>query len=114
VDDGIRTRGLQGHSLANGVFRAVHRASAIRLSRRISPNLGEDLKIPRDVVSLILGHTPLGPVASRIYDRAQMLSERRDALTRWAAWIDHLSCGGVGMPVPRTARRAATKLVPRR
>jgi integrase len=60
----------------------------------VGTHLREDLKVPRDVVSLILGHTPPGPAASRIYDRSQMLTERRDALTRWATWIDELSRRG--------------------
>lgn len=73
----------------------------------VGTHLREDLKVPRDVVSLILGHTPPGPAASRIYDRAQMLAERRDALTRWATWIDDLSRRGEAIPVSRRARKVA-------
>lgn len=50
----------------------------------------EDLGISSDVVSLLLSHRPAGPAVSRIYTRAERLNERREALTRWAQWIDGL------------------------
>lgn len=51
----------------------------------------EQLGIARDVVSLILGHTQAGPSATRIYDRAARLPERREALQRWADWLEGLT-----------------------
>jgi integrase len=51
--------------------------------------LREELKVSRDVVSLILGHVE-GPAATRVYDRAELLEERRSALVAWAGWLDRL------------------------
>jgi integrase len=54
----------------------------------VGTHMREDLKVPGDVVSLILGHKVSGPAVTRIYDRAELLPERRDALVNWAAWLD--------------------------
>ena len=61
------------------------------LRHTIATHLVEDLGTPRDVVSLILGHALSGPRVTRIYDRAEMLSERRAALERWAEWLERLA-----------------------
>ena len=60
------------------------------LRHSLATHLREDLAIPPDVVSLILGHAVQGPAVSRIYDRAQRLGERRRALEAWAAWLERL------------------------
>lgn len=61
------------------------------LRHTMATHLREDLAVPPDVVSLLLGHTLAGPRASRIYDRAQLLAERRRALEAWAEWLEGLS-----------------------
>ncbi len=53
----------------------------------VATHLREDLKVSSDVVSLILGHTPPGPRVTRIYDRSELLPERRAALVAWASWV---------------------------
>jgi hypothetical protein len=61
----------------------------------------EDLGVAPDVVSLVLGHTLLGPRASRIYDRAERLGERRAALLAWTAWLRALGgAQGAGRVLP--------------
>jgi integrase len=56
----------------------------------IGTHMREDLKVPSDVVSLILGHKVSGPAVTRIYNRAELLPERRAALSRWADWLDRI------------------------
>ena len=60
------------------------------LRHAVATHLREDLKVSSDVVSLILGHTPPGPRVTRIYDRSELLSERRAALVGWASWVTRL------------------------
>ncbi len=51
----------------------------------------EALGVEPDVVAAILGHTlPGGSEATRIYLRAPLLHERREALQRWADYLDSL------------------------
>lgn len=50
----------------------------------------EVLKIGGDVVSLLLSHTPPGARITRVYDRSDLLEERRAALIAWARWLDGL------------------------
>ena len=90
--------------------RKLPRWTVHNIRHTVGTHLREDLKVSRDIVSLILGHTPAGAVASRIYDRAQMLPERRDALTIWANWIDGLAVSTAtpkGAKVPRPVGRPA-------
>lgn len=54
-------------------------------------HLREDLGVSSEVVSLLLGHTPPGPRVSRVYNRAELLPERRAALVAWAAWLERLA-----------------------
>ncbi len=53
-------------------------------------HLREDLAVSWEVVSALLGHTPPGPRVSRVYNRAELLPERRAALVAWGAWLDNL------------------------
>jgi integrase len=57
------------------------------LRHTVATHLREDLKVSSDIVSLILGHTPPGPRVTRIYDRSELLPERRAALVAWASWV---------------------------
>ncbi len=55
----------------------------------IATHLQDSLKVPDDVVALILGHRPPGlSNADRIYLRGRKLEERRRALQRWAVWLE--------------------------
>jgi integrase len=57
------------------------------LRHTVATHLREDLKVSSDVVSLILGHTLAGPRVTRVYDRSELLPERRAALVAWASWV---------------------------
>jgi integrase len=69
----------------------------------IGTHMREDLKVPGDVVSLILGHKVSGPAVTRIYNRAELLPERRDALTNWGAWLDRIRAHTGGRRKPRAS-----------
>ena len=56
----------------------------------MATHLREDLAVSPDVVSLLLGHSVAGPAVSRIYNRADLLHERRAALDAWARWLEGL------------------------
>lgn len=60
------------------------------LRHTAATQLREQLGVTRDVVSLLLGHTAPGATVTGIYDRAELLPERRNALVAWAAWLDQL------------------------
>jgi integrase len=63
------------------------------LRHTIGTHLREDLGVSSEVVSLILGHTPPGPRVTRVYNRAELLQDRRAALVAWAQWLDRLRTG---------------------
>src|SRR3972149_10383720 len=63
------------------------------LRHTIATHLVEDLGTSRNVVSLILGHALSGPRVTRVYDRAEMLPERRAAAGRWAEWVGRAGRG---------------------
>ncbi len=56
----------------------------------IATNSRERLKVSGDVVGAILGHKKPGASATRIYDRSELLDEKRAALVAWAAWLDEI------------------------
>lgn len=64
------------------------------LRHTVATHLTEVLKVDPGVVSLIMGHTPTDSQGkevlrvSRVYNRAKRLAERRDALKRWAIWLE--------------------------
>jgi integrase len=74
------------------------------LRHTVGTHLREDLKASGDVVSLVLGHTRPGAAVTRIYDRAEMLAERRAALVAWAAWLDRIVSGDLAVRVVPIAR----------
>lgn len=61
------------------------------LRHSAATHMAEDLGVPTEIVSLILAHRPPGAPVSRIYNRAERLAERREALTRWAQWVEGLA-----------------------
>jgi integrase len=72
----------------------------------VATHMREDLKVGREVVSTVLGHTQAGPSATRIYDRSELLPERRAALIAWAAWLDRIreaKRGADVLPMARTS-----------
>lgn len=61
------------------------------LRTAMATHMREDLRIPDDVIALLLGHTPdVGPRVTSIYQRADLLRERRDALEAWVGWLEKL------------------------
>jgi integrase len=60
------------------------------LRHTVATHMAEDLGVPTDVISLVLAHRPPGAPVSMVYNRAERLAERRDALTRWAVWVERL------------------------
>ena len=58
------------------------------LRHTIGTHLRETFGVSSEVVSLILGHTPPGSRVSRVYNRADLLQERRAALVAWADWLE--------------------------
>jgi integrase len=61
------------------------------LRHTVATHLREDLHVSVDVVSAILGHTRPGIAVTRIYDRSELMGERRAALVAWAAWLDEVA-----------------------
>jgi integrase len=57
------------------------------LRHAAATHMRESIKVRADVVSALLGHVQAGPVASRIYNRAELLDERREALEAWAGLV---------------------------
>lgn len=56
----------------------------------LATNSREVLRVSSDVVAAILGHTPPGAPVSRVYNRAELLDEKRAALVAWAAWLEQI------------------------
>jgi integrase len=56
----------------------------------VATHLRERFKVSSEVVSMVLGHTPPGAPVSRVYNRAELLPERRAALNTWAVWLEEL------------------------
>lgn len=67
----------------------VPRWTVHNLRHTVATHLREDLGVSADVIGLILSHTR--PGVTRIYQRAELLEERRAALQRWADWLDTLT-----------------------
>ncbi len=96
-------RAAQAAQRASGQPRAaVARWTIHGLRHTVATHLIEDLGVARHVVSLLLGHTMPGPSATKIYDRAELLPERRAALVAWAAWLERLRTreGGTARVLP--------------
>lgn len=67
-------------------------------------HLREDLGVASETVSMLLGHTPPGPRVSRVYNRAELLLERRAALVAWAAWLEALTAPKPARVLPHRRR----------
>jgi integrase len=73
------------------VLRArMARWTVHNIRHTIGTHLREDLGVSSEIVSLILGHTPPGARVTRVYNRAELLPERRAALAAWGRWLDRL------------------------
>ncbi len=77
LSSALRRMGLQGEHAAHG-FRAMFRTLA-----------RERLGIAADVLEAQLAHAKQGEV-QKAYDRTQFLSERIEAMQRWADYLDRL------------------------
>ena len=86
---------------------AVPRWTIHGLRHAVATHLIEDLGVGRHVVSLLLGHTMPGPASTRVYDRSELLAERRAALVAWAAWLERLRVGGESARVLPMAGRGS-------
>jgi integrase len=91
---------------AEGVLEApMSRWTVHNLRHTIGTHMREDLGISSEVVSLILGHTPPGPRVTRVYNRAELLPERREALLLWGSWLDRTKADGKRRPRARGLNR---------
>lgn len=88
----LRRMGLQGQHATHG-FRAMFRTVA-----------RERLRIDSDVLEAQLAHAKRGEVA-KAYDRSGFLDERREAVQRWADYLDELKVG-YEQVVPSNKRQA--------
>lgn len=64
------------------------------LRHTAATHLSEDLKVASVVVTRLLAQTPPGAAITRIYDRSELLDERRATLVAWASWLDRVKAGG--------------------
>ncbi len=105
-----RRRGLEPRTYTKGEKRKGHRRKRRQpnepeifprwtihgLRHTIGTHMVEDLGVDPAIASLILTHKPVGiPEVSNIYIRAYRLAERREALNRWADWLDSLQAAKV-------------------
>jgi integrase len=75
------------------------------LRHTVGTHMREDLGISSEVVSLILAHAPPGSRVTRVYNRAELLPERREALLAWGSWLDWTKVDGKGQPRVRGSER---------
>lgn len=84
----LRRKGLQGKHAPHG-FRGMFRTVA-----------RERLNIPADVLEAQLAHAKKDEI-QKAYDRTAFLDERRDAMQKWADYLDTLRAGGNVLPLKR-------------
>lgn len=93
---------VEGGAVDAAAARAVVPAWTIHdLRRTVATHMREDLRVGRDVVAAILAHRV--PGVTGIYDRSELLDERRAALVAWAAWCERQAAprGAVVLPMAR-------------
>jgi integrase len=88
LSNALRRLGLQGAHATHG-FRAMLRTAG-----------RERLGIDADVLEAQLGHAKKGEVM-KAYDRTIFGAERREAMQRWADYLDQLQAGGRVLPMTR-------------
>lgn len=86
----LRRKGLQGKHAPHG-FRGMFRTVA-----------RERLNIPADVLEAQLAHAKKDEI-QKAYDRTAFLDERRDAMQKWADYLDTLRAGGNVVPIRRAS-----------
>jgi integrase len=78
------------------------------LRRTAATRMAEDLKIPPHIVDKILNHsTGVVKGVAAIYNRAELLDERRAALAAWASYVERMVSGNQPanvVPMSRSAR----------
>ena len=75
------------------------------LRHTAATHMRERLKVAGDVVSMLLAHRPPGAPVTHVYDRAQLLPERRAALVAWGAWLERLRTGASATILPHRPRK---------
>jgi integrase len=71
------------------------------LRRSAATHMAEDLKIAPHIVDRILNHvTGVVKRVAKIYNRAEYLDERREALEKWARYVDGFVSGSPSNVVP--------------
>jgi integrase len=90
---------------------AVPRWTIHNLRHTASTLMREVLGVGPEVVDLLLAHVRTGVRA--IYDRSELLPERRAALVAWAAWLDQLEASEPAgaakvLPMQTSARRGSS------
>lgn len=86
----LRRKGLQGKHAPHG-FRGMFRTVA-----------RERLNIPADVLEAQLAHAKKDEI-QKAYDRTAFLDERREAMQKWADYLDTLRAGGNVVPMRRAS-----------
>lgn len=86
----LRRKGLQGKHAPHG-FRGMFRTVA-----------RERLNIPADVLEAQLAHAKKDEI-QKAYDRTAFLDERREAMQKWADYLDTLRAGGNVIPIRRAS-----------
>lgn len=86
----LRRKGLQGKHAPHG-FRGMFRTVA-----------RERLNIPADVLEAQLAHAKKDEI-QKAYDRTAFLDERREAMQKWADYLDTLRAGGNVVPIRRAS-----------
>lgn len=93
--------------LGHGRRAAMKRWKVHNLRHTMATHMREDLRVDRNVVGLLLAHEQTGGGrATRIYDRAELLPERRAALVAWGAWVESMAAGQPARVLPMWKHKA--------
>lgn len=68
--------------------------------RRTAATRMAEAGVPRDHIAKVLNHVEGGPAATRVYDRYDYDSEKRQALERWARRLMAIIEGKIGKVIP--------------
>jgi integrase len=87
VNLALRRMGFDGKQMVAHGFRATARTMLV-----------ERLGVDPEVVEAQLAHGKSGPLGAA-YDRAEFMEQRREAMQKWANYLDRLRKGGKVMPI---------------
>jgi integrase len=91
VNTALRRMGFDGGTATAHGFRAMARTLA-----------AERLGVAPEVIEAQLAHT-VGDALGRAYNRTTFVQQRRELMTRWAAYLDRLRKGAEVVPLPERA-----------